>query len=179
MKNSVTRRFMRKMRRFTRRASAPFRTKSLGKLMRKLKEKQRGGAGEIGLIKVPAGTMNFNFAKAVSTLPASFGTFAAPAASAACPNPSDCGSFTINLAPTYSPTNLPQFLVTGYVYSTTAGYIHVQRQFGVQTGTAAAQMAIDSAVKKVTFTNVTKGNFPSTANDAQGYALYIAFNIIN
>ena len=140
--------------------------------MRKLKQKQHGGASQIGLIKVPAAAMNFNFSKAVSTLPESFGTLAGAASS-------DSSTFTINLAPTYSPTNLPQFIVTGYVYSTTAGYIHVQRQFGVQTGVAAAQMAIDSAVKKVTFTNVTKPNFPYTANDAQGYALYIAFEILN
>lgn len=127
----------------------------------------------LGVIKVPMGTINFNFARAVSTLPTSFGTFV--------PGAADASTFTINLASTYSRTNLPQFIVTGYVYSATAGYIHVQRQFGVQTGIAAAGMTIDPAVKKITFTNITKatGNFPATANDAQGFALYIMIAILN
>jgi hypothetical protein len=203
MKNNVTRRFMRKMKRFTRRAATPFRTKSFGKLMRKLKQKQHGGASQLGLIKVPAAAINFNFAKAVSTLPATFGTLATSPAttspattissststklattgssSTSTKDPQlDSSTFTINLAPTYTPANLPHFIVTGYIYSRTAGYIQVQRQFGVQTGTAAAQITIDSAVKKIIFTNITKQqNFPYTQNDTQGYALYLAFEILN
>jgi hypothetical protein len=123
------------------------------------------------LIKVPAARINFDFSKAVSTLPASFGTFVLGGA--------DASTFTINLAPKYTPDNLPQFLATGYVYSTTAGYIQVQRQFGVHAAVAAAGIAIDAAVKKITFTNLTKVNFPYTANDSKGYALYIAFQILN
>lgn len=176
--NGVTRRFMRKMRGLTRRVKAPFRSHSFRKFMRKIR--QRGGqlttssvsaTSPTYLIKVPAATTNFNFSKAVSTLPASFGTFVLGGA--------DASTFTINLAPKYTPDNLPQFLATGYVYSTTAGYIQVQRQFGVHAAVAAAGIAIDAAVKKITFTNLTKVNFPYTANDSKGYALYIAFQILN
>jgi hypothetical protein len=74
---------------------------------------------------------------------------------------------------------LPQFLATGYVYSNTAGYINVQRQFGVHAAVAAAGIAIDAAVKNIRFTNITKMNFPSTANDSKGFALYIVFQILN
>jgi len=143
-----------------------------------------GEDATLGYIKVPSSTMNFNFAKAVSTLPPTFGTLV--------PGGADSSTFTINLAPTYSPANLPAVIVTGYVYSATAGYINVQRQFGVQTGTAAAEMKIDPAVKKMTFSQITKTNFPYTANDAPptasvaagvpaatGYALYIIFKILN
>lgn len=176
--NGVTRRFMRKMRGVTRRVKTPFRSHSFRKFMRRIK--QRGGQGSTSsvsttgpthLIKVPAGRMNFDFSKAVSSLPATFGTVV--------PGGPDDNKFTINLAPKYTPDNLPQFLATGYVYSTTAGYIQVQRQFGVHAAVAAAGIAIDAAVKKITFTNVTKVNFPYTANDSKGYALYIAFQILN
>jgi hypothetical protein len=130
-------------------------------------------ASKFGIIKVPMATINFNFSKAFSSLPASFGTFV--------PGAADASTFTINLAPSYSLNNLPQFIMTGYVYSKITGYIHVQRQFGVQTGVAAAGITIDPAVKKITFTNITKatGNFPATANDPQGYALYIMITILN
>lgn len=150
-------------------------------------KRQMGGEdATLGYIKVPSGTMNFNFAKAVSTLPPTFGTLV--------PGGADSSTFTINLAPTYSPANLPAVIVTGYVYSTTAGYINVQRQFGLQSGTAGAIMAIDPAVKRMTFSQITKPNFPYTANDASppptasvapgtpaatGYALYIIFKILN
>jgi hypothetical protein len=69
--------------------------------------------------------------------------------------------------------------MTGYVYSSTAGYINVQRQFGVQAGTAAATMAVNSGVTTLTFTNMTKVNFPYTTNDSEGYAMYIVFQILN
>ena len=169
------------MRTLTRRAGAPFRTKSIRKLMRKMK--QRGGQAATGtaapagpyLIKVPIATMNFNFANAVSTLPASFGTFQKGG--------TDTGTFTINLASKYSPANLPHFTVTGYVFDKNPApgkYIEVQRQFGVQTAQAAAAIVIDSLVKTITISNLTRAsNFPATANDTQGFALYIAFDILN
>jgi hypothetical protein len=142
------------------------------KLRSTRRSKQRGGDSTIGHIKVPSASMNFNFAKAVSTLPPTFGTLI--------PGGPDASTFSIALAPTYTPANLPAIMVTGYVYSSTAGYINVQRQFGVQTGTGAAQTMIDPAVKKMTFTNITKTNFPYTANDTPaGYSLYIIFQILN
>jgi hypothetical protein len=120
---------------------------------------------------VPAATTNFNFATAVSTLPPSFGTYVAAG--------SDVSTFSITLNAVYTTSNLPLYIITGYVYSSTAGYINVQRQFGVQTGTAAAQMTVNGGVTTLTFINMTKVNFPYTENDSQGFAMYIVFQIIN
>ena len=123
------------------------------------------------IIKVPAAKTNFDFSKARSNLPTWFGGLV--------PGGPDDSKFTINLSQKYTADNLPQFLVTGYVYSSTAGYIQVQRQFGVHAAVAAAGIAIDPTVKKITFTNITKVNFPYTANDSRGNALFIAFQILN
>jgi len=129
------------------------------------------GASVYGLIKVPSSTSNFNFNAAVSTLPATFGTY----------NPAsiDGFTFTITLNSSYSNTNLPFYMVTAYVYSNTAGYINCQRQFGLQSGIAAAYITMDTAVTTITFNYVTKTNFPYTINDSNGYALYLCFNIIH
>jgi hypothetical protein len=125
----------------------------------------------IGLLKVPGATTNFNFSTAVSTLPAAFGTYVVGGA--------DASTFSITLNATYTASNLPLYIMTGYVYSSTAGYINVQRQFGVQAGTAAATVAVNSGVTTLTFTNMTKVNFPYTTNDSEGYAMYIVFQILN
>lgn len=124
-----------------------------------------------GIIKVPSATANFNFSAAVSTIPISFGTFN--------PGATDGLTFTITLNGSYNSTNLPFYTVTAYVYSGTAGYINCQRQFGVQTGVAAAYITMDSGVTTITFNYITKNNFPYTVNDSNGYALYIYLNIIN
>lgn len=213
----ITQRFMRKMRRLTRRIKGPFRSRSFRKFMRGGQPPSgmysTGGPAGPGsqppstgmystggppsqtpinptdpaasliptqgqpapstayLIKVPKAAMNFDFSKATSNLPTSFGTLA--------PGGADASTFTINLNSKYTPSNLPQFLVTAYVYSSTAGYIHVQRQFGTQSGTAAAGIMIDIPVRKITFTNITKANFPYTANDSTGVALFITLQILN
>jgi len=124
-----------------------------------------------GIIKVPSATANFNFSAAVSTLPPSFGTFN--------PGATDGLTFTITLNGSYNLNNLPFYTVTAYVYSSTAGYINCQRQFGVQTGVAAAYITMDPGVTTITFNYITKNNFPYTINDSNGYALYIYLNIIN
>ena len=129
------------------------------------------GGSLIGLLKVPSATTNFNFATTVSTLPANFGTYVAGG--------SDASTFSITLNAAYTVTNLPLYMITGYVYSSTAGYINVQRQFGVQTGTAAAQMTVNGGVTTLTFINMTKANFPYTDNDSEGFAMYIVFQIMN
>ena len=129
------------------------------------------GGSTLGILKVPGATTNFNFSTAVSTLPSSFGAYNVGG--------SDASTFTITLNATYTTSKLPLYAVTGYVYSSTAGYINVQRQFGVQTGTAAAGITVNSGVTTLTFTNVTKVNFPYTSNDTQGFALYIVFQILN
>lgn len=202
----ITQRFMRKMRRLTRRIKAPFRSRTIRKFMRGGQPPPPSPTAPAGsymppptgpvapyttggpatslippqgspapntayLIKVPAGRMNFDFSKAASNLPASFGTLA--------PGGADVSTFTINLSSKYTPSNLPQFLVTAYVYSSTSGYIHVQRQFGTQSGTSAAGIMIDKDVRKITFTNITKANFPYTANDSGGVALFITLQILN
>jgi len=127
--------------------------------------------GTFGIIKIPSSSVNFNLSSAVSTLPSSFGIYN--------PGTSDGFTFTITLNGAYSPTNLPFYMVTAYVYSATAGYINCQRQFGVQTGVAAGYITMNSAVTTLTFNYITKNNFPYTVNDSNGYALYIYFNIIN
>ena len=129
------------------------------------------GSSKFGLIKIPSSTTNFNFSTAVSTLPSSFGTFN--------PGAIDGLTFTITLNGIYNPTNLPFYNVTAYVYSSTAGYINCQRQFGIQSGLAAAYITTNDAVNTLTFNYITKANFPYTTNDSNGYALYIAINIFN
>ena len=125
-----------------------------------------------GVIKVPSSTSNFNFTLGNSTLPSSFGTFNPGSAT-------DTNTFSITLNATYSPTNLPFYIMTAYVYSTTAGYINCQRQLGAQSGVAAASITINSSVTTVTFNYINKTNFPYTSNDSSGHALYICFNILN
>ena len=131
-----------------------------------------GSGLTLGSIRVPASTANFNFSAAVSTLPSSFGTF----------NPgtsTDAITFTITLNAAYTPTNLPVYMVTAYVYSATAGYVNCQRQFGTQSGVGSAYITTNSSVRTVTFNYINKTNFPYTANDANGYALYIYIQVLN
>jgi hypothetical protein len=131
-----------------------------------------GSGVTLGSIRVPASTANFNFSAAVSTLPSSFGTF----------NPgtsTDAITFTITLNAAYTPTNLPVYMVTAYVYSATAGYVNCQRQFGTQSGVGSAYITTNSSVRTITFNYINKTNFPYTANDANGYALYIYIQVLN
>jgi hypothetical protein len=131
-----------------------------------------GGGSVFGIIKVPSSTANFNFSTGISTLPASFGTYNPGSAT-------DGITFTITLNERYSPSNLPFFNVTSYVYSASAGYIVCQRQMGAQSGVAAAYITINPTVTTITINYMNKTNFPYTVNDSQGYALYICFNIYN
>jgi len=131
-----------------------------------------GSGGKYGVIKVPSSTANFNFTLATSSLPSSFGTFNPGSAT-------DAITFTITLNGAYSPSNLPFYNLTAYVYSTTAGYINCQRQLGAQSGVAAASITINASVTTITFNYINKTNFPYTSNDSNGYALYICFNILN
>ena len=131
-----------------------------------------GSGVTLGSIRVPASTANFNFSTAVSTLPSSFGTF----------NPgtsTDAITFTITLNGSYTPTNLPVYIVTAYVYSATAGYVNCQRQFGTQSGVGSAYITTNSSVRTLTFNYINKTNFPYTANDSNGYALYIYIQVLN
>jgi hypothetical protein len=130
------------------------------------------GGGRFGVIKVPSSTANFNFTLATSTLPSSFGTYNPGSAT-------DTNTFTITLNSSYSPSNLPFYMLTAYVYSTTAGYVNCQRQLGAQSGVAAASITLNASVTTITFNYINKTNFPYTSNDSNGYALYICFNIIN
>jgi hypothetical protein len=131
-----------------------------------------GLSNRYGVIKVPAGVTNFNFTSAVSTLPSSFGTFN-PGSS------TDGITFTITLNGSYNASNLPFYDLNAYVFSSTAGYINCQRQLGTHSGVSAAYITMNSTVTTITFNYVSKTNFPYTANDANGYALYIYFHIIN
>lgn len=132
----------------------------------------QGSGTLVGVIKVPKAATNFNFSTAVASLPPSFGTYNAGG--------TDAITFSISLnTSTYSPSKIPFFMMSAYVYSTTAGYINCQRQMGVQTGTAAASVTIDASVTTLTFNYVNKTNFPYTDNDSNGYALYIYLQIID
>jgi len=131
-----------------------------------------GSGGKYGVIRVPSSTANFNFTIANSTLPSSFGTFNPGSAT-------DAITFTITLNNAYSPSNLPFYTLTAYVYSTTAGYVNCQRQLGAQSGVAAASITMNASVTTITFNYINKTNFPYTSNDSNGYALYICFNILN
>lgn len=131
-----------------------------------------GSVSSYGFIKIPSSTTNFNFSAGVSTLPSSFGTY----------NPgiiTDGTSFTITLNGRYNTSNLPFYNLSAYIFSSTAGYVNCQRQLGVQSGLAAAYITTNASVTTITFNYMTKTNFPYTANDSNGYALYICFNIIN
>lgn len=131
-----------------------------------------GSSTTHGVIKVPSSTANFNFTLATSTLPSSFGTYNPGSAT-------DTNTFTITLNGRFSPTNLPFYMLTAYVYSTTAGYVNCQRQLGAQSGVAAASITLNASVTTITFNYINKTNFPYTSNDSNGYALYICFNIVN
>lgn len=125
------------------------------------------------MIKAPAGAINgFNFRDAVCTLLPSFGTYYGGVSM-------DATTFSIRLNSSYSYINLPVYTMTGYVYSTSAGYINCQRQLGTHTGTAAAQITLDSGVSAITFNYMNKTNFPYTSNDGAGFALYLYLQILN
>lgn len=128
--------------------------------------------GLYGVISVPSSTVNFDFTRARSTLPAEFGVYNQGSLT-------DGSVFTITLNGKYTPSNLPFYNLTAYVYSSTAGYINCQRQLAVQSGVAAAYITTNTAVTTITFNYMTKTNFPYTSNDSSGYALYICFSILN
>lgn len=128
------------------------------------------GVANYGILKIPAGATQFNFASVVSSLPSSFGTYI--------PGSSDSTTFTIQLNASYTPSNLPFYITTAYVYSSTAGYINCQRQIGTQAGIGASFITLNTGVTVITFTYINKTNFPYTTNDSNGYALYICFNIL-
>ena len=147
-------------------------TKSSGANYDTLWAAPSGGSGSvIGILKVPSATANFNFSTAVSTLPTSFGVYVVGGA--------DANTFSITLNANYTVSNLPIFVVTGYVYSPTAGYIDIQRQFGTNSGIASAGITLNTGVTTLTFANMTKSNFPYTINDSLGYAMYVIFQILN
>ena len=125
-----------------------------------------------GVIKVKKAPLQFNFQTAISTLPASFGTYDVGGA--------DTNTFTISLNTfSYSVNKLPAFIVTAYVYSNeSAGHKNVQRNLG-STGSNIGNITITDNVTKLVFENITTTIFPATGDDAAGYSLYIIFNILN
>ena len=104
-------------------------------------------------------------------MPASFGTVL---------NGTDDSSFCrIQLNGVYTPTNLPQITITGYIFNGTA-YVDVQRQFGTVLTAQAAAVACNAGVTVLSITQLTTGfsYFPFAVNDSAGYALYIIIQII-
>ena len=127
-----------------------------------------------GTIAIPLGTtIDFDFRNVASssTVPASFGTVL---------NGTDDSSFCrIQLNGVYTPTNLPQITITGYIFNGTA-YVDVQRQFGTVLTAQAAAVACNAGVTVLSITQLTTGfsYFPFAVNDSAGYALYIIIQII-
>jgi hypothetical protein len=133
-----------------------------------------GGGFTTGMIKFARASGDFNMSPtgtsaAVSTLPSSFATFNGGA--------TDANTFTLTLNSSYSPTNLPNFLLTGYMNTVSGGgtYVNMQSKFGANAATAV-KMSLTSTT--MTFTNVNVSNF-TALNDANGYALYMIFTIYN
>jgi len=127
-----------------------------------------------GTIAIPFGTTtNFDFRNVASssTVPASFGTVLNGL--------NDASSVDISLNAVYTPTNLPQITITGYIFNGTA-YVNVQRQFGTVLTTQAAAVACNAGVTVLSITQLTTGSayFPFAVNDSAGYALYIIIQII-
>lgn len=139
------------------------------------------GGGSMIIIKVPAGTNNFNFSSAVCSSNMSFlGTYHPPSGG------TDTSTFNINLNTKYGRANLPIIMLTAYTYSVTSaginllgGYINCQRQIGTNTGTASAMITIDPNVQYITFKYFYKTNFPCSGNDPDGYGLYIYIHLLN
>lgn len=130
-------------------------------------------SGNIFIIKVPGGaSTGFNFFEGEISGATNFGSYIGGAFT-------DATTFSIRLNPQYNLTNLPIYNMTAYVYNSSAGYINCQRQLGTHTGTAAAQVTLDSGVRVITFNYMNKTNFPYTSNDGAGYALYIYMHILN
>ena len=130
-------------------------------------------SGNMFAIKVPMGSLNgFNFRDAVAVGSSSFGVYYGGVSA-------DATTFSIRLNTAYSYANLPIYTMMAYAYSTSAGYINCQRQLGTHTGTAAAQVTMDTGVSAITFNYMNKTNFPYTSNDGAGYALYIYLHILN
>ena len=130
-------------------------------------------SGNLFIIKAAAGNINgFNFRDAIATSSSTFGVYYGGVSI-------DATTFNIRLNAVYSYQNLPVYTMTAYVYSTSAGYINCQRQLGTHTGTAAAQVTMDTGVTAITFNYMNKTNFPYTSNDGAGYALYIYLHILN
>jgi hypothetical protein len=129
-----------------------------------------GGSAKWGLLKVPSAATNFSFGTAVYSGTSDF-TFTATG------TPNDLTTFTLGLA---NPS-LPLIFTNAYCYSSTAGYINVQRQFGPNSGTSSATLVVNSSFTALTFTNMNKTNFPYTANDnaGNGYCLYLYIYLLS
>ncbi len=132
------------------------------------------GGGSIGYIYAPAGSgsVAFNFQAASHSIPASFGTYVVPGST-------DSSTFSITLTTTVGAgVPPPRFFLTGFIYSSTNGWVDIQRYFGNHTGTANIAANINTAGTTLTFSNLTKTNLPYTGNDASGNALYLYINIL-
>jgi hypothetical protein len=126
-------------------------------------------------IKTGGGNFNFTLGSVVSTLPASFGTYAGPGA----PPLNASTSFQITLDSHYAATNkLPIFNITGYIYNSSSGYVDVQRQFGAPS--SFGYITVSADLGTLTISNITNGLFPGVNdNGGAGYALYIIFQVMN
>ena len=145
------------------------------------------GVANFGVIKFPKGlgalspTTGINALAGISTLPLSFGTYnneTLETSNAPGNTPTNTSMFTITLNGQYSPSNLPYFNITAYMYSA-SGYLLVPKQLGSTGSPFFVQMTIDPNVSKITFNYCNTKVFENMINDSQGYCLYLCFNFLN
>lgn len=138
-----------------------------------------GASSNFFLIKIPTDA-NGNLilspaapgvAGVVTTMPSSFGTYSSW-------NSTNV-TFSITLNAIYNRTNIPYYILTGYAYSGTAGYIDIQRQWATQAGSGSIFITTDSTFRTLTFEGLAQTVLAYTGNDNNGFALYICFVIIN
>ena len=127
----------------------------------------------LGTIAIPTTgtTVNFDCSTVASssTLPASFGTVLNGL--------SDASSVDILLNAVYTPSNLPQIFVTGYVFKG-AFYNNFQGKFGSTQTTQGSQITINGNI--MTINQLLKSGvfYLGATNDTNGYALYIIIQIL-
>jgi hypothetical protein len=127
-----------------------------------------GGGTQVGLLKIPIASTHFNFATAVYSGTTAF-TFT--------PGSSDTNTFTLGLAT----PSLPNIFINAYGYNVVLNvgtYSNYQRQFGPNNGTSSAVIKLNSSLTSITFEQINKTTLPCTANDSNGYCLYLYIMIV-
>lgn len=127
------------------------------------------GGGTVGTLKIPISGGAFVPGSAVSSVPSAFATYNSGSSTAS--------SYVFDLNAQYTTSKWPLFQGTVVFYNGSQ-YNYVNLKYGATT-TAGINVIINSAVTSLTFNQINTTNFPSAANDASGYALYLVLSILN